>query len=111
MIRITSIIMYYVHKTKRIMCIINIDCRKCGIEYVGKTVQSFKERAGQHLRSVEQRQDCPVSRHFNSNGHSVRDLEFIGIEKDVKSKKIRERERYFIDKLKAVEYGLNVYRT
>ena len=56
-----------------------IVCRLCKHIYVGQTSQIMGNRMAQHLRSIRDRENKPVARHFNSVGHSLPDLTFTGL--------------------------------
>lgn len=45
-------------------------CTSCGIQYVGKTIQQFKERAGQHVRKCDTL-NTHFAKHFRQQGHNM----------------------------------------
>ena len=50
-------------------------CNKCErIVYVGETSRSLKERLKEHEADVRLRRCKPMSDHFNSQGHSSKDI-------------------------------------
>ena len=69
----------------------------------------------EHRGYITQKTNHPVGQHFNSPGHSVADLQVIGIEKVFPSRKknanlseLRKiRESYWINKYDFVRYGAN----
>ena len=63
-----------------------------------------------HISTVRNQKNDPIPLHFNSNGHKVTDLEWLGIEKlrrkDIHMRKIRKS--FWIKKLETLEpKGLN----
>ena len=59
-----------------------IQCRKCGELYVGETGRKLKDRFREHRNSVAQEQTGKeVAEHFNSDGHSVEDMQVLGLYK------------------------------
>ena len=87
-----------------------ITCQKCGIQYIGET-EDFRKRTNNHKSFIRnQPESNSVSRHFNSEGHTIRDLQIMPIEsnrgwtRDVRLK----RERYWMRQLKTIApEGLN----
>ena len=56
-------------------------CCSCPKYYVGKTKREFKTRICEHKCSIRRHDEkSPVARHFNSHGHTVGDLRYMGIE-------------------------------
>ena len=52
-----------------------ISCRCCGKLYIGETERTFETRLKEHLAGIRLgNTNLPVARHFQSAGHSVRDL-------------------------------------
>ena len=52
-------------------------------QYVGETGRPFRKRIYEHQYSITNQstqKDTPVSRHFKSNNHSVRDMVFHVVE-------------------------------
>ena len=85
-----------------------IKCRKCGILYIGETCRQLNERFGEHIRNVEHKlhedekkkdqSDINVSQHFNSTGHSVKDMSILGLldaPKDSRRRKTLEKRIIF----------------
>ena len=74
-------------KTFTIYC--NVDCRtanvvyvlqcRCGLQYVGETVQPFNKRMNLHRSDYKCKPDIPVSRHLRSHGHTPDDLSRLSI--------------------------------
>ena len=63
-------------KTKNAIYVIN--CKKCGLQYVGQTGNTFNERFRGHLTDIRQGNDVkPVSRHFTSANHTTADVNAI----------------------------------
>ena len=58
-----------------------IECRACGIQYVGQTSDSILTRLRQHLRDIRMNDEYKaVSVHFNSEGHSPNDVIILGLD-------------------------------
>ena len=64
---------HYNCQTKNVIYVIS--CQKCGLQYIGQTGNTFNERFRAHLTDIRQQNTVkPVSRHFTTNSHSVRDI-------------------------------------
>ena len=90
--------------------IYTIQCKKCKVEYVGKTTQSISNRFYQHYTdTLDKDNSKPVPEHFNSRNHSVRDMICIPFEKiRIKDEtQLSNRETYWIVKKESVLKGLN----
>ena len=89
-----------------------ISCKKtdCKAQYVGETGRTFQERAKEHIRSVIQTIEGPISNHFSHNGHSETHLSFQILEKCkyVDTAFRRERENHYI---KLLEPSINIQNT
>ena len=87
-----------------------ISCKKCGLQYVGETKTKLSLRFANHVSSIKTKKPYPVSIHFNSPNHNVKDVELIVIEAcngDDTHRKLRES--HWIHQLKTVQpFGLNV---
>ena len=56
-----------------------INCNQCGLQYIGETKRSIRNRMYEHYSSVQKFQPdkaTPVSRHFTQKNHSVKSMEF-----------------------------------
>ena len=78
--------------------------------YIGETGTTLYERMANHISTIRNQKNDPIPQHFSSDGHSVADLEWLGIEKlrrnDIHLRKIRES--FWIKKLETLEpKGLN----
>ena len=79
----------------------DIECKKCGEQYVGKTTQSAVSRYSGHKSSVVTgKVEKSVGDHFNRPGHNVSDMIFTPFEKVWKKDEtlLRSREEYWIEK-------------
>ena len=87
-----------------------VNCRKCNLQYVGKSSQMFSTRMGQHRNYVTKKQiEKATGEHFNSRGHRLSDFECTIIEK-IYSKDpmyLSVREEFWIRKFNTKYKGLN----
>ena len=61
-----------------------ISCELCDSLYIGQTCRRLADRITEHLRDIKINNiDKPVSRHFNSPGHSIKNFR-VCILKEVK---------------------------
>ncbi len=59
-----------------------LSCKKCGIQYVGETMQTVRERFNQHRNSVlKKKYSTLLVSHFNQAGHSTNDMAIRILEK------------------------------
>ena len=94
-------------------------CRKCLVQYVGKTEWPFNQRLNKHRFDVPVPGAPQIDQHFNQAGHDFdRDAKFTLIEKlknlegdkETKRKRIKARENFWIKELKTLHPdGLNEY--
>ena len=94
-----------------------ITCAKCGIQYVGKTSQTLRCRVNNHRNRLKQVHvyDLYLYNHFNSDGHTIADLQIMPIEEvslkasDISlASKLLNREEYWIKEIGCLyPYGLN----
>ena len=93
-----------------------ISCRRCGVQYVGKTAQTLRSRLNNHRNRIKQLVDLYLYNHFSSDGHSINDLCIMPIEEvmlEVNDKlslasKLLTREEFWIRELCSLyPYGLN----
>jgi hypothetical protein len=61
-----------------------ITCKRCQIQYIGETKNKLLTRMTLHRSEIKNKahlrvsqQDKPVSRHFNSDGHTIKDVRVI----------------------------------
>ena len=90
--------------------IYTIQCKKCKLEYVGKTTQSISSRIYQHyMDTLNKVNSKPVPKHYNSRNHSVRDMPRIPFEKLFSKDEtlLSIREKYWIVNKESVLKGLN----
>jgi len=57
-----------------------ITCGNCSLQYVGETSRTLAERITDHKSNIRLRKNTPVALHFNTAGHSIKDLTITGIE-------------------------------
>ena len=89
-----------------------IGCRKCrDFVYVGETKRNFNTRVREHKGYITQKKlHHPVGGHFNLPGHSYGDMIPIAIEQVLPKNDTmlrRRRERLWIVRYNAIEYGAN----
>ena len=87
-----------------------VNCKKCGMQYVGETKNSAQSRWSQHRDYVTgEKLDKTVGEHFNTRGHTVADMEFVVLENFQKNSNHlrKERERFYINKFNSKHKGLN----
>ncbi|XP_035274238.1 nuclear GTPase SLIP-GC-like isoform X3 [Anguilla anguilla] len=85
-----------------------IQCKKCPVQYVGKTATTLQRRFTDHRSSIRYRQHRPISDHFNNHDHSLEDLILFPIEQVNGSEALKEREFYWIRELETMAHGLNL---
>ena len=87
-----------------------INCKKCRLQYVGKSSQQFSTRMGQHRSYVTKKQLFKATgEHFNSLAHRLSDFECSILEK-VHNKDpmfLTVREEYWIRKFNTKYKGMN----
>jgi hypothetical protein len=98
-----------------IYCIRCTNCksnRNINIIYVGQTTRTLGERINEHFREISKNEEKrTLFLHFNSEEHSVNDIEVFVLEKlpdNLTKKVIEEHETYWMLKLKTIQNGLNV---
>lgn len=98
-------------KTSNIIYLIN--CKKCGVQYVGETKRNLNIRMNEHIRSVNKKfPNTRLVEHYNTTNHSIDDMKFqildsfdnLNIEKQTRT----DKELFWIKLLNtAFPYGLN----
>ena len=100
--------------TKNIIYLIS--CKKCGVQYIGKTSQTLRSHFNNHRARLKQMCDIFLYNHFNSDYHSIDDVTILPIEEvtiepeDQMSlaDKLSSREEFWYRELCSVyPYGLN----
>ena len=96
-----------------------MECRKCKIQYVGKTITPFNSRLNKHRSDATHPNSdtIPADLHFSDNNHNfTKDASFTIIEQIKDANKSNEekgtillrRENFWIKKLKTLKpKGLN----
>ena len=86
-----------------------ITCKKCKLQYVGKTTTSLYTRFNNTRSDIKKyntnrRKEIPIAAHFNLRNHSVDDISLMGIEQIRKKSEaiIRKRESFWILTLKTL---------
>ncbi len=87
-----------------------IECRKCGIQYVGQTTNSISMRLTAHMTDIRKNKNTMVAKHFNMPDHSERDVKVYGLTRTSKDLNIRLRHEEAIIFLMstAAPSGMNV---
>ncbi|XP_069110165.1 uncharacterized protein [Argopecten irradians] len=88
-----------------------IECRKCGIQYVGQTSNNIQERMRGHFYDIKNANEYKqVSRHFSTCNHHIDDVIIIGVATTVNNNNIRLRtEEAWITNLRTLQPdGLNI---
>ena len=91
-----------------------IECVKCGIQYVGSSVQKYRHRCDQWRSDIKlNKKSGQVIEHFNTRGHDIsKHFRKIPIEKVFGDEDILHiRERMYMDSYGLLESGLNTKRT
>ncbi|KAG5856078.1 hypothetical protein ANANG_G00004140, partial [Anguilla anguilla] len=101
-----NITQYLTCKTPSVIYIIR--CKKCLVQYVGKTSTTLQRRFKDHRSSIRKRQYRPIPDHFNSKDHCLDHLIVYPIEQVDGSKALNERELYWIRELDTINHGLNL---
>ena len=57
-----------------------VSCKKCGVQYVGETGQTLRKRLNNHRNRLKQLCGLYLYHHFNSDGHTIEDLNIMPIE-------------------------------
>lgn len=77
-------------QTKNVIYVIN--CKKCGLQYVGQSGNTFHERFRGHLTDIRQgNQVKPVSRHFTSSNHTRHDVNVVIVTQTTNNLNVRLR--------------------
>ena len=93
-----------------------LECKKCGLQYVGETRRPFHLRMNEHKSTFKLRNKTILAQHFHnsccSDCYRVRIIEILknGEQTDIESikKKLRDREEFWIKTLKTqYPFGLN----
>jgi len=88
-----------------------ITCKKCNMQYVGKTTTLLYTRFTNTKSDIKNRKKkIPIVDHFNTQGHSIADVSLMGIEtiKNKTEPNIRKRESFWIAKLRTLRpNGIN----
>ena len=87
-------------------------CKQCPLfHYEGETLRELRQRILDHLSYVRNKKENQVAgHHFNLPGHSIADLEVVGIERVLPRKNdiIRKsRESYWINEYESTVFGFN----
>ena len=87
-----------------------IECRKCGLQYVGETDRSVQERFSEHKGYVNNNKlNQATGAHFNLPGHSISDMSIMAIQKVYNrgAHYRKELEKEEISKFRSFHHGIN----
>ena len=87
-----------------------ISCKKCNVQYIGKTEREVKLRIAEHRGTINnEKLDKSVGVHFNKSGHRLSDFSFSVLEKCYKQcpEYLRKREEHWIQSFQTKFKGLN----
>ena len=96
-------------KTKNVIYVIS--CKKCGLQYVGQSGNTFNEQLRGHFMDIKQKNDVkPVSRHFILNDHTPNNVTATIVTQTTNDVNVRLRtEEVWIGKLQTkFPTGLNL---
>ena len=88
-----------------------INCKKCGLQYIGETKRTLKSRVLEHCGDTKQKRDKLVARHFNLSKHTAEDILIMDIDRTSKNDTYHKLafESYWIEKLNTFHpFGINV---
>ena len=109
-------------KTYKIFCSVNckssnviyiLTCSRCGLQYVGESMQPFHKRLNGHRSDLTKKPHIPVSQHFRLPDHTLEDfnhMKICVIEQNGKwqDKQRENRERFWIKELHVLHpHGIN----
>ena len=75
---------------------ISCGAARCGLQYIGQTSKSLKERLRQHLGYIDRNMEA-TGRHFNLPGHNKSDLKITVVEK------IHDREVWVREEIESMQ--------
>ncbi|OCT99382.1 uncharacterized protein LOC108698046 [Xenopus laevis] len=100
--------------TERLSCVTShviylITCKKCKMQYVGKTSNSIRRRFVDHLSTINCKKALSLPQHFHLPGHSTQDIALTVIERVRSDQNLQKREMFWIQELDTLRpNGLNV---
>ncbi len=79
-----------------------IECQKCGLQYIGESSRTLRERYTEHRSKINKQYDVIIARHFNYPDHSINDVTITGVSKltNNNTNQRRRREDAWIEKLR-----------
>ncbi len=84
-----------------------IQCKRCGIRYVGQTSRPLRRRIGEHVANIRSNYATSVSSHFNGSC-TLDDFSFTAVEHCPSLNKRLTKENLWMQRLNTiVPYGLN----
>ena len=101
---------YVTCNTSNIVYIIQCNKENCGLQYVGESGRSLKNRLSEHKGYIINKHlNQPTGAHFNKPGHDISNMNISILEKVKKNCQIykKERETYFIRKFYSYYKGMN----
>lgn len=78
-----------------------ITCAICGLQYVGETSRSARDRLTDHRSAIKTHKETPIGLHFNSPGHKTTDVIFTPVELMTtdNTNARRQREKFWCERL------------
>ena len=93
------------------LCIYHLGCKQCSMRYVGKTIETVRDRLNGHRGHIRRGTEAWVMYdHFaGKDGHGIASITIKPIEVCNDKRTLNEREKYWIKELNTVyPYGLNM---
>ncbi|CAH1251664.1 TRIM3 [Branchiostoma lanceolatum] len=75
-----------------------VSCSKCGAQYVGETKEELRTKFSSHMASINQNKTSALAKHFNSAGHSMKNVRvrpIVQIELESHGDQLRKDEEAF----------------
>ncbi|KAG9329610.1 hypothetical protein JZ751_003466 [Albula glossodonta] len=85
-----------------------IECKKCPVQYVGKTSTTLQRRFGDYRASIKRCQHRPIADHFNQKSHTINDLIIYPIKQVCGYKALKKEQDHWIRELRTFDHGLNL---
>lgn len=91
-------------------CIYLVTCTICNVQYIGESSRPLRERFNNHRSDIKLRKETAIAKHFTEILHEYKHLRVTPIEIVSDHIERKDRESYWINKLKSkYPLGLNSY--